>query len=129
MPVGPYGAQSRLQHDPPHAGMPPSPVISVPHTVPSTVEQFDDPLAGCEQVPRIAPAAMLQMPPQQSVPSAHTSPFCPQYDAEAHRPWLHRVEQQLASVVHALPSVLQDELSGAQVPPVHVPLQQLAPVV
>jgi len=45
-------------------------------TVPSTPsEQFVDPTAGDAQVPSVLPAAMLQMPPQQSLGFEQTSPF------------------------------------------------------
>jgi hypothetical protein len=46
MPVGPYGAQRRLQQDPPHTGAPVDGLYSPPQTVPSTIEQFDAPEDG-----------------------------------------------------------------------------------
>jgi hypothetical protein len=49
-PVGPYGAQSRLQHEPPQTEAPAS-VTTPPHTVPSTIEQLADVVGGAAQVP------------------------------------------------------------------------------
>jgi hypothetical protein len=70
-----------------------------PHTVPSTIVQLAAPAGGWPQVPRLAPDAMLQMPPQQSDAAVHTSPFCAQYEAGAHTLFLQSVEQQSLSVV------------------------------
>jgi hypothetical protein len=69
--VGPYGAQRRLQHGPPQLG---AVVPAAPHTVPSTIEQLDDPDAGCPHVPYVLPVATVQTPPQQSDGAEHTSP-------------------------------------------------------
>jgi hypothetical protein len=68
---------------------------------------------------------MVQMPPQQSEPCAHTSPFCVQYEPLPQvPPALQKPEQHVAAVaaVHGLPSVLHDTLSGVHVP-LHLPLQ------
>jgi hypothetical protein len=63
-PVGPYGAQRRLQQP-----------LQASQTVPSTPsEQYVEPL-GVAQVPSVAPAAMLQIPPQQSLGFEQASPF------------------------------------------------------
>jgi hypothetical protein len=51
MPVGPYGAQRRLQQDPPQAGAPLPALKSPPQTVPSTIEQFEAPEGGWLHVP------------------------------------------------------------------------------
>ena len=61
-PVGPYGAQRRLQQLP---QLPPA------QTVPSTAVQFTEPLAGWLQRPGLEPLTgwplgAVQMPPQQS---------------------------------------------------------------
>jgi len=51
-PVGPYGAQSRLQQEPPHAVTDPlSAVTTPPQTVPSTIEQLEAPEGGWPHVP------------------------------------------------------------------------------
>jgi hypothetical protein len=73
---------------------------------------------------------MLQIPPQQSLGDAHTSPFWPQYEATAHTFIWQCMEQQSPSTAHGLPSVLHMVLSGVHVPPApQLPLQQLAPEV
>jgi hypothetical protein len=87
--------------------------------------QFAGPLgAFTEHVPSVLPAAIVQMPVQQSVPVAHASPACPQNDAAWHVPLVQREEQHCAPEVQPLPSVLQVALSVAHLPPVHVWLQQ-----
>jgi hypothetical protein len=51
-PVGPYGAQRRLQQDPPHVGdAPPSGENTPPQMVPSTIEQFAAVDGGWPHVP------------------------------------------------------------------------------
>jgi hypothetical protein len=63
-PVGPYGAQSRLQQP-----------LQSPHRVPSTPSlQYVAPDGGAPQVPRTLPGAIVQIAEQQSVPAEHTSP-------------------------------------------------------
>src|SRR5262249_9821338 len=111
-PVGAYGAQSLLQH--------------VPHPLqndPSTAPRHGVlPGAGTSQVPSVAPAAMLQMPPQQSTPRTQTSPVWMQYDPPSTQLlFLQRCEQQSSLVPHELPAVLQELLSGVQVVPLHLP--------
>jgi hypothetical protein len=70
---------------------------------------------------------MLQMPPQQSVPRTHASPVWMQYDPPSEQwPPLQRCEQHWSSAEHSLPAVRHAGLSGAQVAPPHLPLQQLA---
>jgi hypothetical protein len=69
-PVGPYGAHRRLQHVP-------QPLQNDPSTAPL---QRVLPGAGTLHVPSVAPAAMLQIPPQQSPPCTHASPVWMQYD-------------------------------------------------
>ena len=72
----PYGAQRRLQQSP-------HPL----HTVPSTPPlQKDAPAGGAPQVPSVAPAAIVQTPPQQSGPCEQVSPFWMQND-EAIEQW------------------------------------------
>ena len=81
-PVGPHGAQARLQHGPPHAGSPPSrkavpvPLVPVPpQSCPSTTPQFAGPLgADAAQVPIVWPLASVHEPVQQSPFVAHASP-------------------------------------------------------
>jgi hypothetical protein len=66
------------------------------------------------------------MPPQHSALAAHTSPVCVQKEPFAQSPPVQNFEQQSAPVVHALPLVRQDGLSGAQTPPPQLPLQHCA---
>jgi hypothetical protein len=67
---------------------------------------------------------MLQMPPQQSDADAHVSPFCWQNDGDAQKPLAgQKPEQQLEPVVHGLPLLAHDGLSGVHVPEEHRPLQ------
>jgi hypothetical protein len=127
-PVGPNGAQSRLQHAPPQPGRPPSFTMAPEQSVPSTAVQFAPPPDGWLQVPSVAPVATVQMPPQQSSPVWHTSPFWPQNEETAHTaPW-QSPEQQSDAFAQELPSVVQPPgLSVAHVPPVQVPLQHCDP--
>jgi len=63
-PVGPYGAQRRLQQP-----------LQASHTVPSTPsEQYVAPLGGFAHVPSVLPAGMVQIPPQQSFGFEQASP-------------------------------------------------------
>jgi hypothetical protein len=119
-PVGPYGAQRRLQHEPPHVG---AVVPEAPQTVPSTIEQLAEPAEGCPHVPYVLPLAIVQTPPQQSDGAEHTSPDWRQYDDAAHRPPVQSCEQHCEFCVHVLPSVRQAALSVSHVPDVHAPLQ------
>jgi hypothetical protein len=74
-PLGPHGAHARLQHDPPHAGKPPSFVEVAPQSCPSTTPQFAGPEAGAvPQVPSVCPEATVQAPVQQSAAVEHASP-------------------------------------------------------
>lgn len=50
-PVGPYGAQRRLQHAPPQVGIAESCAEEPPQMVPSVIEQFAEPEGGWLQVP------------------------------------------------------------------------------
>ena len=50
-PVGPYGAQRRLQQEPPHEGIPASGGSTPPQTVPSTIEQLAAVVGGGPHVP------------------------------------------------------------------------------
>src|SRR5690606_26414224 len=76
------------------------------------------------QVPRAAPPATTQLPPQQSLLSAQASFCCRQNDTlPSQVPLVHDLEQHWVPVVHALPEVRHVGLSGAQVPPVHCWLQ------
>jgi hypothetical protein len=93
--------------------------------MPSVSWQLAEPVGAGPQVPSVAPpSAMLHTPPQQSVGFAHTSPSWPQNEDALHLPALHSPEQQSALPAQVLPSVLQVVLSGTQVPPVQLPLQQ-----
>jgi hypothetical protein len=131
IPVGPHGAQARLQHGPPQAGRPPSmkvapPSAAVPpQSCPSTRPQFAGPV-GAEgaQTPIVLPVATVQEPVQQSVPVAQASPGCAQKEEGWHVPDEQKPEQQEAPDEQALPTVEQLPLSGVHVPFVpHVWLQ------
>jgi len=67
----------------------------------------------------------VQIPPQQSEPEAHVSPFCWQNDGEAHNPLAgQNPEQHCEPVVHGLPLLAHEGLRGVQVPELpHRPLQ------
>jgi hypothetical protein len=123
-PVGPHGAHARLQHGPPQAGnpaalctTPPSAAVP-PQSWPSTTPQLAGPLGGfAPHVPSVAPAVIVQVPVQQSDPTEHASPACPQNDEAWHVPFEQSFEQHSPSDPHSLPSVLHAAFSGAHVPP------------
>jgi hypothetical protein len=130
-PVGPHGAQARLQHGPPHAGSPASmpaaaPVDVVPpQSWPSTTPQLAGPPGGlAPHVPSVEPATIVHAPVQQSVPAEHASPPCPQNDEAWHVPFEQSAEQQSAPDAHWLPSVLQVAFSAAHAPRAQLWLQQ-----
>jgi hypothetical protein len=81
-PVGAHGAHARLQHAPPHCGMPPSMVTMPPSAVvpaqsmPSARLQFAPPVGTGAHVPSACVPVMLQMPEQQLAPTLHESPTC-----------------------------------------------------
>jgi hypothetical protein len=85
-PVGPHGAQARLQQPPPHCGSPPSIVTTPPSTppppqiMPSVIPQLAAPPGGVPQVPSVWPLGTVQIPLQQSAPVEHASDACPQND-------------------------------------------------
>ena len=116
-PVGAYGAHKRLQQS--RQPAPPS-FVPPPHTVPSTppLQLFRPRFGSTEHVPSEAPAAMLQIPVQQSVDFAQTSPACVQNEAESwQRPPEQSVEQHCSPPgVQALPAVRHELLSGVHVP-------------
>src|SRR5262245_56368565 len=81
------------------------------------------------QIPSVAPAALLQAPPQHSRSCEHASPACVQNDTCAlHKPFWHKAEQHSEFPAHALPDVLHDGLSGAHVPPLQLELQHCVDV-
>jgi hypothetical protein len=131
-PVGPQGAQARLQHGPPHSGRPASLVAepasaTPPQIIPSVRPQFAAPPgAAVAQVPRREPEARVQLPAQQSASVEQASPPWMQKDDAWHVPPVHRLEQQSPFVEQAFPSVAQLVLSAWHVPPVHCWLQQAA---
>jgi hypothetical protein len=70
-PVGPYGAQSRLQQS-----------LQAPQTVPSIPSlQNVGPLGAAPHVPTVLPDAIVHVPEQQSLSLAHKSPLCTQNEA------------------------------------------------
>jgi hypothetical protein len=128
-PVGPYGAQRRLQQSPPQEGTSPS-AIAVPpsavdpaHSIPSTAPQLLVPVASGAQSPRNAFDATLHVPLQQSALTVHVSPVWPQNDGTEHTPPWQSSEQHSPETLHALPRVLQVGLSAAHVPLTHEPPQ------
>src|SRR4051812_34098541 len=112
--------------------MPPSAVAAPPsgsvppQSMPSVSPQLAAPPGTGPQVPSVAPAVLLHTPLQHSVPAAHTSPICSQNEEAWHFPPWQRREQHSAPEVQSLLRVLQVVLSGAHIPAVHWPLQQLA---
>jgi hypothetical protein len=86
-PVGPNGAQARLQHGPPHAGRPPSTSVTPPsgalppHSWPSARPQLAGPLGGVvTQVPIVLFAAIVHVPVQHCAFAEQVSPGCVQND-------------------------------------------------
>jgi hypothetical protein len=103
------------------------PLVPVPpQSWPSCMPQFAGPPGDdVAHVPRVCPAAVLQMPVQQLAPLAHESPGCPQKDDGWHAPFAHSIEQQSALPPHWLPSVLHPPLlRDTHIPLVQVWLQQ-----
>jgi hypothetical protein len=129
MPVGAYGRQDLLQQLPPHCGSVP-PVVAAEHAWPAGVQPPAPEALTTLQVPSVAPAAMVHLPPQQSRSAEQASPFWVQKDAATEqRPFWQRPEQQSPFFPQGLPDVLQLVLSGVQVPPPHLPPQHWASVV
>jgi hypothetical protein len=91
-PVGPHGAHARLQHEPPHAGTPPSWITMPPsgvvpaQSVPSGVQELAGPVGAEPQIPSACVPVMVQTCEQQSAPVAQASPVWPQYDGCWQRP-------------------------------------------
>jgi hypothetical protein len=76
------------------------------------------------QTPSVAPAAIAQEPPQQSVSRAQASPgWMQNEEPSAQVPPEQRPEQQPLLAVHGLPAVLQVALSAAHLPPLQLPPQ------
>lgn len=116
----------REQQVPPHDG---GVVVDAPQTTPFGVHCV---APGADTAsphrPTAAPACFAQLPPQQSVFVAQTSPCWVQNEASPHSPLLQKPEQQSAGAAQALPVVLQVVLSGLHTPPpvpfgAHVPPQ------
>jgi hypothetical protein len=119
-PVGPYGAQRRLQQSP-------HPLQTFPST-PSW--QYVEPAGAAAQVPTVLPLGTSQIEEQQSCAFVQMSPCWTQKEAPSwHFPPRHRFEQQFELAVQSLPAVLQEVFNAAHLPPVQVPLQQLPLVV
>jgi hypothetical protein len=100
--------------------------LQAPHTVPSTPPlQKLAPVGGGPHVPTVAPAAMLQLPPQQSEAIEQTSPVWMQNDDPSEQvPLEQSFEQHSLPSAQVLPAVLHEAFRGAQVPFVHCPPQQ-----
>ena len=82
-PVGPQGAHARLQHSPPHVGMPPSlpsPAAPAPHTSPASLQLVAPGALGVVHRPTEAPEAFTHSPAQHSASVPHASPVCVQND-------------------------------------------------
>jgi hypothetical protein len=105
------GAHDRLQQSPPQEGIPPSlvPPASVtaapPQAWPATVHPGTPPPVDWSQSPTLAPCALLQIPPQHSLPAVQTSPFCVQNDPLEQTPPRQSLEQQSAWLAQVLPMV------------------------
>jgi hypothetical protein len=114
-----YGAQSALQHSP-----------QLVHKTPSgcPMQLLRPRPIGATHVPTLAPLASWQMPVQQSLSWAQTSPGWMQLEELSWQvPFVHRPEQHSPLPPHVLPAVLQFGLSGVHVPPApHVPPQHCA---
>jgi hypothetical protein len=131
-----YGAQARLQQEPPQLGTPaslnetpPSPPTP-PHTSPATVHPVVPGALGVPQTPTVAPEALLQTPPQQSRPDEQALPVVVQNEPPgSHVPLVQSFEQHSPFAVQALPVVWQMALRGVQTPAAQVPLQHKAEVV
>ena len=79
------------------------------------------------QTPKVAPCALVQIPPQHSALFEHASPFWVQNEPGEQAPLLQTLEQHSACAEHELPSVWHTGFSGAQTPlPLQVPLQHCA---
>jgi hypothetical protein len=129
-PVSAHGPQFRLQQLP-------QPL----HSTPSCVQAPAPVVATSSQVPSVAPEAIAQEPPQQSLSRAQASPgWMQKEDPSAQVPFEQRPEQQPPAeppsvdvTEQGLPAVLQLALSAWQVPPLQLPPQhwpelvQLAP--
>jgi hypothetical protein len=77
-----------------------------------------------EQIPRVAPAALVHWPPQHSRLFAHASPFCMQNDTRPSQiPLRQFLEQHSWFVVQALFAVRHDGFRGTHVPPPQFALQ------
>ena len=129
-PALPVGAHMREQHVPPQSGTPP---VVVPQIVPFGRHSVaPGALAVSPHTPSAAPAALVQLPPQQSAFVAHASPVWTQNETPSEQmPPLQSLEQHWSPAVHGLPEVRHVVLSGLQTPPplpsgTHEPLQQSA---
>jgi hypothetical protein len=88
------------------------------------------PEGGASHLPSLAPAAIVQLPVQQSPSRAHTSPGWIQYETPSvHLPFSQVSEQQSEFTLHVLPEVLQDVFKGTHRLPVHLPPQHCASAV
>jgi hypothetical protein len=133
-PVGPYGAQERLQHSPPQAGIPasfkttpPSPVAPAPQTWPAIKQPVVPGASGSVQVPTAAPDCLVQIPAQHSSSVAHASPVWKQNDGRPeHLPPEQYLEQHSPWPPQVLPAVLHSVFSGWHTAFAQVPLQHCA---
>lgn len=121
-PVGAYGRHERLQQSPPHSGRP-EPLAGAVQAWPAGVHPPAPGAVTIPHVPRVAPAALVHAPPQQSRSAEQVSPFCPQNDGAAQTPLVHSLPQHSAALAHVLPSVLHVAFRGAHAPFVHLPPQ------
>jgi hypothetical protein len=117
MPVAAYGSHDRLQHGLVLHGP------DGPQTAPAGVQPPAPDAAATLQTPRLAPAAFVQRPPQQSRSVEHASPSCVQNEESLQMPLWQSFEQQSPLAAHVLPAVLHVVLSGVHVPLVHLPPQ------
>lgn len=109
-------------------------VVELEHvvTVPEIVHVMPPPgAATVAQVPACDAVAPTQLPPQHWVFAVQESPFCLQNDvAVLQKPLMQPFEQHWLSAVQVLPEAAQvPPFVDAQRPPLHLPLQQSAPLV
>jgi hypothetical protein len=116
-PVGPYGAQRRLQHP-----------LQASHSVPSTPSlQYVAPLGTGPHFPSVAPVAIWQIPLQQEGEFEQVSPDWTQNDGVPQTPAVVQYfEQHSAEPPQALPADLHVALIGTHFPPEQLPPQHWA---
>jgi hypothetical protein len=102
--------------------------VAAAQTDPAGVQSGVPAAGAMPQTPRLAPAALVQEPPQHWPSVVQASPSCVQKDDLAlQTPFVQSFEQQSALAAQGLPLVLQVELSGLHVFAPASPAAQLPP--